>query len=80
MTLHEPETGMAVIIDIGEAENIHPKNKQDVGHRLALWALAKTYNRNVEFSGPLYKSYKIKGNKIRVSFSHAEGLQTGDGG
>ncbi len=80
MTLDEPETGMAVIIDIGETDSIHPKNKQDVGHRLALWALAKTYNRNMEFSGPLYESYKIEGNKIRVSFSHARGLCTGDNG
>jgi len=80
MTLNESETGMAVIIDIGEANNIHPKNKQDVGHRLALWALAKTYNQDIEFSGPLYESFAIKGNKIRVHFSHAEGLCTRDGG
>ena len=80
MTLNEPATGMAVIIDIGEANNIHPKNKQDVGHRLALWALAKTYNQNVEFSGPLYESFAIEGNQIRVHFAHAEGLCTGDKG
>jgi len=78
MTLSEPETGMAVIIDIGEADNIHPKNKQGVGHRLALWALAKTYNQDIEFSGPLCESFVIEDNKIRVQFSHAEGLCTGD--
>ncbi len=65
-------TGMAVIIDIGEAGNIHPKNKQDVGARLALWALANDYNKKVEFSGPSYKSHKVEGNKIRIDFDHAE--------
>lgn len=79
MTLKEPETGMAVIIDIGEANDIHPKNKQDVGHRLALWALAKTYGVRVEFSGPLYESFAIEGSRIRLRFSHAEGLHTVDG-
>jgi sialate O-acetylesterase len=80
MTLREPETGMAVIIDIGEAGNIHPKNKQDVGHRLAVWALAKTYGRHVEFSGPLYQSQAVEGDKIRIRFSHGEGLRARDGG
>jgi sialate O-acetylesterase len=78
-TLDEPETGMAVIIDIGEANDIHPKNKHDVGHRLALWALARTYNHNIEYSGPLYESFVIERNKIRIRFSHAEGLCTADG-
>ncbi len=54
MALHVPNTGMAVIIDIGEAADIHPKNKQDVGKRLALWALAKTYGKDIVFSGPIY--------------------------
>ncbi len=79
MTLKEPATGMAVIIDIGEANDIHPKNKQDVGHRLALWALAKTYGQAVEFSGPLYKSFTVEGDRARIKFSHAEGLRTTDG-
>jgi len=60
MTLALPNTGMAVIIDIGEANDIHPKNKQDVGKRLALWALAKTYGKELVYSGPIYKSTKIE--------------------
>lgn len=63
-----PNTGMAVTMDIGDAINIHPRNKQDVGKRLALWALAKDYKKNVVFSGPLYKSMKVEGDKIRISF------------
>lgn len=68
-----PNTGMAVIIDIGEAKDIHPKDKQDVGKRLAAWALAKDYGKNNVVSGPLYKSFKVEGNKIRVSFDHIGG-------
>jgi sialate O-acetylesterase len=65
------KTGMAVTNDIGELDNIHPKNKQDVGNRLALWALAKTYGvDNIEFSGPIYKSMEIKKNKIIIYFDH----------
>ncbi|GHU70301.1 9-O-acetylesterase [Bacteroidia bacterium] len=78
-TLHLDNTGMAVIIDIGEAKDIHPKNKQDVGLRLALAARAKTYKQNIEFSGPLYQCYTIEGNQIRIHFSHADGLKTADG-
>jgi sialate O-acetylesterase len=80
MTLKEPATGMAVIIDIGEANDIHPKNKQDVGRRLALVALAKTYGQRGEFSGPLFESSAVEGGKVRLRFSHAEGLRTADGG
>jgi len=65
-----PNTGMAVAIDIGEAENVHPANKQDVGRRLALWALAKNYGKEVAYSGPLYKSHAVEGNKIRIAFEH----------
>jgi sialate O-acetylesterase len=79
-TLAEPATGMAVIIDIGEAGDIHPKNKLDVGHRLALWALAKTYGQKGEYSGPLYDSMTVEGDRARVRFSHADGLKTTDGG
>jgi len=68
-----PHTGMAVIIDIGAANDIHPKNKQDVGRRLALWALAKDYGKDIVYSGPLYKSHAIEGNQIRVTFDHAGG-------
>jgi sialate O-acetylesterase len=70
MTLELPNTGMAVTIDIGEAKDIHPKNKQDVGKRLALWALANTYGKDVVYSGPLYKSMLKKDNRIILSFDH----------
>lgn len=64
-------TGMVVTLDIGNPDDIHPKNKLDVGKRLALWALAKTYGKeNIEYSGPLYKSMKVEGGKIRISFDH----------
>ena len=77
--LRLPKTGMAVIIDIGNAKDIHPKNKQDVGKRLALWALAKDYNKNLVPSGPLYKSMKKEGPTIRVSFDYVgSGLTTGE--
>lgn len=79
MALKVPKTGQAVIIDIGEARDIHPKNKQDVGRRLALIALAKDYGKRVEYSGPMYKSFKIDGDKARLTFDHAEGL-TAKGG
>ncbi len=73
MTLALPNTGMAVIIDIGEAKNIHPKNKQDVGRRLATWALGTTYGRKTVYSGPIYKSMKTERNKITLSFDHVGG-------
>jgi len=73
-------TGMAVTMDIGEIKNIHPRNKIDVGHRLALWALAKNYGfTNLVYSGPLYKNYKINGDKIIITFDFANGLKTRDG-
>jgi sialate O-acetylesterase len=65
-------TGMAVTTDIGNLKNIHPKNKLDVGNRLAFWALAKDYGKKIPYSGPLYKGYAIKGNKVIISFDHAE--------
>jgi sialate O-acetylesterase len=72
MTLSVPKTGMAVIIDIGEANDIHPKNKQDVGHRLALAARAVAYGEDIVYSGPVYRndSMKIDGNKARLEFDH----------
>jgi len=80
MTLREANTGMAVIIDIGDTKDIHPRNKTDVGHRLALWALANTYKQKIEYSGPLYQSFNVKGNEIRIKFAHAGvGLKTSDG-
>jgi len=80
MALELLRTGMAVIIDIGEADNIHPKNKQDVGKRLALWALAKTYMKDVVYSGPLYKSKEIDGNKVILHFDHVDGGLVAKGG
>ena len=79
MTLREPHTGMAVIIDIGDANDIHPRDKLDVGHRLALWALAQTSHQTIEYSGPLYDSFVIEGDKVRIRFKHAHGLKTSDG-
>jgi len=79
LTLAEPATGMAVTIDIGEAEDIHPRNKQDVGRRLARWALADTYGLEVEKSGPLFASSSVEGAALRLRFDHAEGLRSRDG-
>lgn len=87
-TLHLNNTGLAVTIDIGEANDIHPRNKQDVGLRLALNARATTYGENIPFSGPLYRSYEINGSTISLSFDHTDGglqaldkaSQSGDAG
>jgi len=73
MALSLPNTGMAVIIDIGEANDIHPKNKQDVGKRLSMWALGSIYGKDVAFSSPLYDSMTVEGDRIRVRFKHAFG-------
>ncbi len=80
-TLSIPNTGMAVTMDIGDLNDVHPKNKQEVGRRLALWALAKTYGQiGIVYSGPIYKSMKIEGNKIRLYFDHTgSGLIAKDG-
>lgn len=68
-------TGMVVTTDVGDENDIHPRNKKTVGERLALWALHYDYGRKgLETSGPLYKSYKKTGTRIVVSFSHAQGL------
>jgi len=72
-TLNLENTGMAVIIDIGDAVDIHPKNKQDVGNRLALAARAKTYGQKIPYSGPIYQSHVIEGHKIRIRFSNTDG-------
>ena len=80
-TLALKNTGMAVTTDITHLTDIHPKNKQDVGKRLALWALAKTYGKEgLVYSGPLYKSMKVEGNKVRIEFEHVgSGLKSRDG-
>jgi len=71
MTLSLQQTGQAVIIDIGEANDIHPKNKQDVGYRLALAAEKIAYGKDIVYSGPVYQSMKTEGNKIILSFANA---------
>lgn len=70
LTLSLPNTGMACIIDIGEGNDIHPKNKQEVGRRLALIANKMLYKQNVIASGPVYKSFRKEGNRIHISFSN----------
>ena len=81
-TLKIPGTGMAVITDlVDNIADIHPRNKLDVGDRLARWALAKSYGvTNVVYSGPLYKFMKIEDDRIRIHFAHVgESLKTRDG-
>jgi len=80
MTLREPATGMAVTIDIGDEIDLHPRNKLDVGRRLAGWALAGTYGENVVPSGPLFDRSSIEGDKVRIRFKYSSGLKTIDGG
>lgn len=75
------KTGMAITNDVGEANDIHPKNKKDPGERLARWALAKDYGKELIYSGPLFKSSEAKDGAIRVTFDQAgEGLKSRDGG
>jgi len=78
--LKVPNTGMAIILDLGETKSIHPRNKQGVGERLGLWALAKVYGQTIAYSGALPKSHSIQGDKVVVTFDHAEGLQARGGG
>ena len=75
-----PKTGMAVIIDVGDADDIHPRNKVDVGERLALWALARDYGKtNLVYSGPLFKEMKVEGRKVSITFdSVGSGLMVGE--
>lgn len=78
-TLQLPNTGMCVTTDIGDPLDVHPKNKQDVGKRLAAIALSKTYKKNIVHSGPTFKSMEIQENKIIVSFENiGSGLSTPD--
>ncbi|MDR1192065.1 MAG: sialate O-acetylesterase [Verrucomicrobiales bacterium] len=79
LALALPNTGMAVTIDIGDAADIHPRNKQEVGRRLALNALAKTYGRDIEYSGPALRDVNISGNQVTLTFDHAgKGLVNGN--
>ena len=80
MTLHEPRTGMAIAIDIGDGDDLHPRNKLDVGRRLAALALGNVYGRPMIASGPLFDRFRIDGNEVRISFKYAQGLKTSDGG
>lgn len=74
-----PHTGMAVTIDVGDEKSIHPTNKFDVGRRLVLLALARTYGKPVADSGPIYKSMSVEGGKVRIRFDHAaNGLFIGE--
>lgn len=79
MTLSLPATAQAVIIDIGEANDIHPRNKQDVGLRLALGALKMVYGKPVVHSGPVYNSMRVEGKEIVISFKEVgSGLSVKD--
>ena len=72
MTLKVPNTGQAITFDVGDGD-VHPRNKQDMGYRLALVAEAKVYGQDVEYSGPMYKGMKVEGDKIRLSFNFVGG-------
>ena len=78
-TLKLPKTGMAITIDVGDPKNIHPKNKQAVGKRLAMWALGTVYGGSGETSGPLPAGHEIKGSEVVVKFTHAKGLKSKEG-
>ncbi|MBI1342226.1 MAG: sialate O-acetylesterase [Terrimonas sp.] len=79
-SLSVPNTAMAVTIDIGEWNDIHPDDKKDVGDRLALAAMKLAYAADIVYSGPLYQGFETEGNRIIISFSHTgSGLMTSDG-
>jgi len=77
--LDTPQTGMAICLGAGEAKDIHPKDKQSVGDRLARWALAKVYHQSNESSGPLPSGHVVSGKYIVITFTHADGLKAKDG-
>ena len=78
-TMSLPRAGMAVTMDIGNLKDIHPKNKQEVGRRLALWALAKDYDKDIVYSGPVNTRSVVEGDKVRLEFDHVgSGLATRD--
>ena len=79
LALALPRTGMAVTMDVGNPDDIHPKNKQAVGRRLALWALARDYGRDVVCSGPLYRAMVVAGSEARLSFAWAAGGLVAEG-
>jgi sialate O-acetylesterase len=71
--LRIPNTGLAVTIDIGDPADVHPRNKREVGYRLALLARARVYGEKIEYSGPVLKAVRVDGKKLRLSFSHTTG-------
>jgi sialate O-acetylesterase len=73
LALALPNTAQAVTVDIGEADDIHPRNKQDVGLRLALAALNTVYGQDVVYSGPTFRDMTVEGNSIRLHFDHVGG-------
>ena len=79
-SLSLPNTGMAIVIDAGEANNIHPKDKQTVGNRLALWARAKVYGEKIAYSGPLPAGHKIENDEVTLSFTNADNGLAAKGG
>jgi len=74
-----PNVGMAVITDLGEKDDIHPRKKEPVGARLALAGRAIAYGDKIEYSGPIYKSMKVRDQTSVLSFDHADGLESRDG-
>lgn len=80
MTAAQPNNGLAVTIDIGDAADIHPRNKEDVGKRLAAWALSTTYGKEIAGSGPVFESMQVEGNVIRLKFAHTHGGLEARGG
>ncbi len=79
MTLSLRNTGMAVAVDVGAADNVHPPDKQTVGERLALWARSLSYGENVPHSGPLFRQAVPLHNSMQVEFDHADGLNAHGG-
>ena len=78
---HVPDTGLAVTIDVGDPNDVHPHRKLEVGQRLALWALGTTYKRPIVFSGPLYEAMTVDGQEARIHFAHVgAGLEVRGGG
>lgn len=79
-SLRVPNTGMAIVIDSGEAKNIHPQDKQTVGRRLAAWALGTVYGQKCAVSGPLVASHEVRGSECVIKFKHADGGLVAKGG
>lgn len=75
-----PNVGLAVTIDVGDPKNLHPLRKQEVGERLALWALGSTYREKIAYSGPLYESMQAEGNQVRIRFRMFDSHLVAQGG